>query len=109
VPTCCVDCSIHLVDENVSLCQPFFAVGNVGCLAVDSLLATHSSSLIHVGYLDAFRMRVQVALGNDALACDQSEVCGRLHLPLEVFYDKQSSLVVVQQRAPVIKVHLNFF
>jgi hypothetical protein len=81
--------------------QPFLAVGNVGCLAVDALLATHSASLVHVGYLDGTRF-VLPAVGNDALALRKRDLCGRVHLPLEVFFAADMRLVVVQQRAPVM-------
>lgn len=76
------------------LLQPGESIGNVGQLAADLLIATRSMPL--VGYLDS--QFVQPCAGLDAYARD-----GTVHLALELYADAASQLVVLQQRAPVLR------
>lgn len=74
--------------------QPGESIGNVGQLAADLLIATRGMPL--VGYLES--PLVQPCAGLDAFAR-----AGTLHLALELYADADTSLVVLQQRAPVLR------
>jgi proteasome assembly chaperone 2 len=78
----------------VSALQPGEAVGNVGQLAVDLLIVRHS--LTCIGYLEtAF---VQPCAGLNAY-----DGSGKVHLAMELYAGADTGVVVLQQRAPVLR------
>ncbi|XP_070575807.1 proteasome assembly chaperone 2-like [Ptychodera flava] len=84
--------------KGCTLILPAVSVGNVGQLAVDLLVAT--LNLERVGFIhDDCILPV---CGNDAFL-KTNETQGKLVTSTEVYYCADQSLVVVQQRAPIVK------
>eukprot|EP01126_Amoeba_proteus_P054099 TRINITY_DN662_c0_g1_i1.p1 TRINITY_DN662_c0_g1~~TRINITY_DN662_c0_g1_i1.p1 ORF type:complete len:158 (-),score=16.42 TRINITY_DN662_c0_g1_i1:198-671(-) len=81
--------------EGSVLVLPSLAVGNVGQLAIDTLINT--SSLPRVGYIDSPFILPMIA--NDAF--DSEEGC--LVTCVEVFHSNSPPVFFVQQRAPIVR------
>ncbi|XP_050396081.1 proteasome assembly chaperone 2 [Patella vulgata] len=84
--------------ENASVIIPCVSVGNVGQLAVDLIIST--LDLQKVGYI--YHSAILPIVGNDPYHKLPSNQCS-LTTGCEVFLNKSSTVVVVQQRAPIVK------
>ena len=74
--------------------QPGEAVGNVGQLAVDLLIVRHN--LTRIGYVET--PLIQPCAGLNAY-----DGSGKVHLAMELYAEASTSVVVLQQRAPVLR------
>lgn len=80
--------------------QPGESIGNVGQLAADLLIATCGGIRL-VGYLES--PYIQPCAGLDAFRSAASGSGGSVHLALELYEDAERGLLVLQQRAPVLR------
>ncbi|XP_058214066.1 uncharacterized protein LOC131325687 [Rhododendron vialii] len=86
--------SLH--EECSTLILPGLSIGNVGQLAVDLLVS--STGAERIGYLDD--PNLLPCVGNDAYLPSPQ---GDLALPLEAYDSTSNSLILIQQRSPVVK------
>ncbi|XP_068701289.1 proteasome assembly chaperone 2-like [Montipora foliosa] len=92
------DCSANC--EEFTLILPAVSIGNVGQLAVDLVISSISDSCCRVGYFyDSCLLPV---VGNDALTQSDGSR-GKLNVSVEVYKSEDQKIVVVQQRAPLLK------
>jgi proteasome assembly chaperone 2 len=94
VSSICTQCSKGRDICCVTASQPGEAIGNVGQLAVDLLIVRHG--LTCIGYLET--AYVQPCAGLNAY-----DGGGKVHLAMELYAGAGSGVVVLQQRAPVLR------
>ncbi|KJE93481.1 hypothetical protein CAOG_04268 [Capsaspora owczarzaki ATCC 30864] len=101
----------HVDLTNYTLILPCESVGNVGQLCIDLLGATllhqaatassKHTSFQRIGFLHSSALLP--AAGNDALAPASVASQGNLCTAAEVFRDTSRKIVLIQQRAPIVK------
>ncbi|XP_002741628.1 proteasome assembly chaperone 2-like [Saccoglossus kowalevskii] len=85
--------------KGCTLILPAVSVGNIGQLSVDLLVTT--LELVKVGYIHS--ECVLPVCGNDPFNTDKKRTEGNLATSTEVYFSAANNLVVVQQRAPLVK------
>lgn len=79
---------------------PAVSIGNVGQLAVDLIVSSISPNCHLIGYL--YDSCILPVVGNDAFTQSSCSL-GKLNVGVEVYKNDDLKLVVVQQRAPLVK------